>query len=61
MTRKPAASEKKPADGDKAAVVPAQPLKPRPRLFVALCLAFALWIAVLITLYVTTVYPHRAQ
>ena len=36
MTRKPAVAEKPDA------VPPANPLKPRPRLFVGLCIAFAL-------------------
>jgi hypothetical protein len=34
-------------------------LKPHPRLFKALCLIFALWMAVLLALYFLTVYPLR--
>ena len=37
------------------------PLKPRPRLFAALMLLMALWIAFLLILYFTTVYPKRNQ
>ena len=35
------------------------PLKPHPRLFAALCIVFAAWVAVLLTLYFKTVYPLR--
>lgn len=35
------------------------PLKPRPRLFVALMLGFVVWLGVLLTLYFKTVYPQR--
>jgi hypothetical protein len=35
--------------------------KPRPRLFWTLLLLWVLWIAALVTLYFTTVYPHRAR
>ena len=38
---------------------PASPLRPRPRLFAALCVIFALWIAALLILYFITVYPRR--
>jgi hypothetical protein len=31
----------------------------RPRLFVSLCVIFALWMAALLVLYFTTVYPRR--
>jgi hypothetical protein len=34
-------------------------VKPRPRLFAALCVLFVIWIGVLVTLYVLTVYPRR--
>src|SRR5688572_10675095 len=34
--------------------------KPRPKLFVVLCLAFVLWVILLLVLYFTTVYPRRA-
>ena len=62
MSPKRDGAEKKAAAADKApALPPARPLKPRPKLFVGLCIAFALWIALLITLYFTTVYPHRGR
>jgi hypothetical protein len=37
------------------------PLKPRPRLLRALLGVMGVWIAVLLTLYFVTVYPHRAS
>jgi hypothetical protein len=36
-----------------------KPLKPRPRLFVALCAIFALWVGALLLMYFKTVYPSR--
>jgi hypothetical protein len=46
-----------------AADVPASatcvPLKPRPKLFWALMLSFAIWLGALLTLYFKTVYPDR--
>ena len=38
---------------------PADPLKPRPRMLVVLAIVFVLWLAFLLTMYFTTVYPHR--
>ena len=38
---------------------PCQPLKPRPKLFAALMLIFAVWLGALLTLYFKTVYPER--
>jgi hypothetical protein len=35
------------------------PLQPRKKLFVVLCAVFGVWVALLITLYATTVYPNR--
>ena len=35
------------------------PLKPHPRLFAALTVAFVVWLGVLFTLYFKTVYPLR--
>jgi len=35
------------------------PLKPRPRLFAALTIAFVVWLGLLFTLYFKTVYPLR--
>jgi hypothetical protein len=37
----------------------ARPLKPRPALFAVLLVAFAIWLAGLLTLYFTKVYPMR--
>jgi hypothetical protein len=34
-------------------------LMPRKRLFIILCIAMALWIAGLVTMYFTTVWPQR--
>jgi hypothetical protein len=33
--------------------------KPRPKLFVVLCLVFVLWVILLLVLYFTTVYPRQ--
>jgi hypothetical protein len=38
---------------------PATPLAPRPRLFIALLVLFAIWLGILLTLYFKTVYPLR--
>ena len=38
-----------------------RPLKPKPKLFTALLIGFALWLGALLTLYYTTVYPLRHQ
>ena len=35
------------------------PLKPVPKLFTALLIGFAIWLALLLTLYIRTVYPLR--
>ena len=37
------------------------PLKPRPRLFYALAAALGVWVAALLVLYATTVYPNRSS
>ena len=37
----------------------ANPLKPRPRMLIGLSIVFVLWVAFLLTMYFTTVYPHR--
>lgn len=42
-----------------AAAGRAVPLKPRPRLFVALLVGFAVWLGGLLLLYFKTVYPQR--
>lgn len=44
---------------DRPAPVFKAPLKPRPVLFRVLLGAIALWMAALLALYFTTVYPHR--
>jgi hypothetical protein len=38
---------------------PYKPLKPRPRLFVFLCIVYAVWMIALLVLYFKTVYPRR--
>ena len=35
------------------------PLKPHRGLFIGLCVAFAVWVGVLVGVYVKTVYPMR--
>jgi len=35
------------------------PLKPRPRAFYVMLGLFGVWVALLLTLYVTTIFPHR--
>jgi hypothetical protein len=35
------------------------PLKPRPKLFAFLMVAFVIWLGVLLALYFKTVYPER--
>ena len=35
------------------------PLQPRPKLLLVLSIVFVLWVALLLTMYFTTVYPHR--
>jgi hypothetical protein len=35
------------------------PLRPQPKLLIGLGVVLALWIAFLLVLYFTTVYPHR--
>jgi len=44
---------------DKPAPV-VDPLTPRPRLFVALVIVFAAWMAFLVFLYFKTIHPHRS-
>ena len=34
-------------------------LKPQRKALIILSILFALWVAVLLTLYFTTIYPHR--
>ena len=45
----------RPTPGDAAP----RPLKPRRGLFVLLLTVFGLWVAALLVMYFTTVYPHR--
>ena len=40
--------------------LPVDPLTPRPGLLAALAVVFGLWMAFLVFLYVTTIYPRRA-
>jgi hypothetical protein len=42
-----------------AAPVFKAPLKARPKLFYAMLGIFGVWVVVLLTMYFTTVYPHR--
>ena len=52
------ASAKSARDAAKVEFMP--PLQPRKRLFVVLCVAFAVWTGLLVILYFRTVYPpHR--
>jgi hypothetical protein len=37
------------------------PLKPRPKLFYALLGVLGVWVALLLVLYFTTVFPHRDE
>ena len=38
---------------------PGRPLKPQRKLFMGLLVGFAAWVAVLLTLYFTTIYPRH--
>ncbi|HEV2296321.1 MAG TPA: hypothetical protein VGR35_20935 [Tepidisphaeraceae bacterium] len=40
--------------------IPGPPLRPQRKLFVGLLIGFAAWVAVLLTLYFTTIYPRHA-
>ncbi len=39
---------------------PGPPLNPRRKLFIGLLIGFTAWVAVLLTLYFTTIYPRHA-
>ena len=39
---------------------PPKPLRPHPRLFLALFVVFLVWLGLLLTMYFKTVYPYRA-
>jgi hypothetical protein len=55
-----AAAASKPAkQAPRPPEVACKPLKPRPKLFAALMIGFAIWLGVLLTLYFKTVYPMR--
>ena len=56
---KPATSNKPAKGAPPPPEVKCQPLKPRPKLFAALMIGFAIWLGVLLTLYFKTVYPMR--
>lgn len=47
------------AKPSRAPFVAGRPLKPRRKLFVGLLVAFGAWVAILLTLYFTTVYPRH--
>lgn len=51
---KPAAVE-----SQKPASPAPRPLKPRRKMFLILLSVWVLWVAFLLTMYFTTVYPHR--
>lgn len=42
-----------------APLAPAKPLKPRRKLFAGLLIGWGAWVAVLLTLYFTTIYPRH--
>ena len=48
-----------PARESGSAAIAVQPLQPRRKLFGALMALFALWVAALVVMYFTTVYPNR--
>jgi hypothetical protein len=50
----PASKQPQPPPGPACA-----PLKPRPKLFLALLAIFVIWLGILLTLYFRTVYPLR--
>ena len=54
-----AAKQTPPPDKKAPPEVACQPLRPRPKLFAALLVVFAIWLVVLLTLYFRTVYPLR--
>ena len=43
----------------KPTFTPGRPLKPQRKLFVGLLVGFVAWVAVLLTLYFTTIYPRH--
>ena len=47
------------AGSRKPSFTPGPPLKPRHKLFVGLLVALGAWIAILLTLYFTTIYPRH--
>jgi uncharacterized membrane protein YbhN (UPF0104 family) len=66
MTKRPAnkPGPKPPADKNaketkEVQLPPPKPLKPRPKLLFILLLAFVIWLASILTLYFTKVYPMR--
>ncbi len=44
----------------KASFTPGPPLTPRRKLFAGLLLGFGAWVALLLALYFTTIYPRHA-
>jgi len=50
----------RPADSiAKPAKIIVKPMRPRKGLFLALMALFFLWVAAMLAMYLTTVYPHR--
>ena len=47
------------AGSRKPTFTPGPPLKPQRKLFVGLLVGFVAWVAVLLTLYFTTIYPRH--
>ena len=58
---KPKSESKVSAPDQSPPQTPPEPLRPHPKLFVALFVAFLLWLGVLVTMYFKTVYPYRAS
>ena len=48
------------AKPSKPPFTPGPPLKPRRKLFAGLLVGFVAWVAVLLALYFTTIYPRHA-
>ena len=57
----PAPAAKQPDAKPQRVLPPPRPFTPRRGLFVVLMIVFAFWVAGLVAMYVTTVYPHRGR
>ncbi|MGA2233083.1 MAG: hypothetical protein ABSH22_19445 [Tepidisphaeraceae bacterium] len=55
----PKEADDTPGPGQAVAPIAQPPVKPRPRMLAFLIVVFVLWIALLLVLYFTTVYPMR--